>query len=176
MQNNQPSINLAKDKEISSFDRFIDWTLMIGRLIVIVIEVIAVAAFVYRFSLDEKLVNLHTEIKKQQATIISLKNDENKYRNLQDRIALAATFSENSARTSKIITDFGNLIPSQATITSLIFSKSQANIVVDVTSVSLLADLIKSFKTYNGIKSISIDNIENKPSIGLTVNITTTFK
>ena len=176
MPTNLPSINLAKDKEISSFDKFIDWTLTIGRLVVIITEVIAIGAFIYRFSLDEKLVNLHSEIKKRQITISSLRNDENKFRNLQDRIALASSFSEKGIKTSQNITNFAKLIPEQVKINNLSLNKNQVNTDVDVASISLLSDLISSLKNSNAIKSISIDNIENSPSVGLSVIITTTLK
>jgi len=176
MPTNLHSINLAQDKEISSFDKFVDWTLAIGRLIVIITEVIAVGAFIYRFSLDEKLVNLHSEIRKRQITISSLRNDENKFRNLQDRIALASSFSEKGLKTSQNITNFAKLIPEQVKINNLSLSKDQVNTDVDVASISLLSDLLSSLKNSNAIKSISIDNIENNPSVGLSVIVTTMLK
>lgn len=176
MPNNLPSINLVEDKKKSSFGGFIDWTLTVGRIIVIVTEIIAIAAFIYRFSLDEKLVSLHTAIKQNQTTISSLKNDEDKYRNLQSRIALAKDFSEKGIKTSQTIIDFGKLIPNQAKINSLIFNENQINVIINVDSVSLLADFINSLKSYDGIKSISIDSIENKPSVGLSVSVATMLK
>lgn len=176
MSNNLPSINLATNKQIPLFDKFIDWALTIGRLIVIITEVVAVVTFIYRFSLDEKLVDLSDAIKQKQSIISVLKNDENKYRNLQDRIALASTFSAKGTKTNQTITDIASLILKQAKINDLILNKDRANINVDVTSLSSLADFIDSLKNYRGIKSISIDNIENKPSVGLSVNMTTMLK
>ena len=52
MENSPASINLVKKNEKSSVDKFINWTLSIGRLIVIITEIIAISAFLYRFSLD----------------------------------------------------------------------------------------------------------------------------
>jgi hypothetical protein len=176
MQNNQSSINLAKEKEISSFDSVVDWVLAIGRLIVIATEIIAVAAFIYRFSLDGRLVNLHSEIKNKQDIVSSQKNDEAKYRNLQSRITMAANLSTSAFKFNQNITDFVSLIPNQAIITNLSYDKNQVNISLDVSSVTLLADFINSLKNSNKINSISIDNIENKPSIGLSANITILIK
>jgi hypothetical protein len=176
MQNNQSSINLAKDKEVSQFDKAIDWTLTVGRLIVIVTEIIAVAAFIYRFSLDGTLVNLHSEIKNKQEVISSLKSEENKYRNLQSRIALAANFSASASKIDQNIMDFVSLIPDSATVNNLIYNKNQINIATDVSSIAVLADFINSLKNSSMVKSISIDNIENKPSVGLSASITVTIK
>jgi hypothetical protein len=176
MPNNLPSINLVKDKQIPLFDKFTNWVLTVGRLIVIITEIVAVIAFIYRFSLDEKLVNLHSAIKQKQNIVSILRNDESKYRNLQDRIALAASFSEKGAKASQAITDIISLIPSQTIVNNLIINKDKATININTSSVLSLADFINSLKNYNGIKSISIDNIENKPSVGLSVSVTTTLK
>lgn len=176
MPNNQPSINLVKNKQVPVFDKFMNWALTIGRLIIIITEVVAMIAFVYRFSLDEKLVELHSAIKQQQKIISVSRNDENKYRNLQSRLALASAFSAKGTKTYQTIVDVTNLISNQARISNLILNKDRINIDVDVASVSSLANFIKSLKNYPGIKSISIDNIENKPSVGLAVNITAVLK
>src|SRR3989344_3965746 len=136
MPNNLPSINLIKNKQIPLFDKFMNWALTIGRLIVIITEVVAVLAFVYRFSLDEKLVDLHSEIKQQRNIVFALKNDENKYRNLQDRLAIASTFSAKGTKTNQTITDIVSLISNQAIINNLIFNKDRVNIDADITSIS----------------------------------------
>ena len=176
MSNSLPSINLAKNKQIPVLDKFLDWVLTIGRLIVIVTEVIAVIVFVYRFSLDDKLVNLHSAIKQKQAIISVLKNDEDKYRNLQQRIAVASTFSIKTIKSNQTITDIVSLIPNEIKINNLILNKDRVDLSINVISVSSLENFINSLKNYQNIKSISINNIENKPSVGLSVDITTMLK
>lgn len=172
MSNNLSSINLVKNKQIPLLDRLMNWTLTIGRLIVIITEVVAVIAFVYRFSLDERLVGLHDQIKQQQNIISALKNDENKYRNLQDRLALANTFSAKGTKTNQTIASIVPPTSNQVKLNELSLNKDREGISLDVTSVSALADFIKSLKNNPNIKSISIDNIESKPAVGLSVDIT----
>ena len=176
MSESGPSINLAQNKQLSFIDKFMDWALTVGRLIVIVTEIVAVAAFVYRFSLDEKLVDLHTAIKQKQVIISLFKQDENKYRNLQGRIALAASISEKISKTNKIIKDIINLVPQGAQINELTLNKDRVNINVNIISISALNDFVDALKNYPDIKSINIENIENKPSVGLLVNITAILK
>ena len=176
MPESGPSINLIKNKQIPFFDRFMNWALTAGRLIVITTEVVAVAAFIYRFSLDERLIDLHSEIKQKQTLISLLKQDEDKYRNLQDRIALASTLSEKNAKTNKIVLNIIGSVPSGVRINNLIFNKDRITINADTNSVSSLTDFINFLKDYPDIKSVSIDNIENKPLIGLSVTVTTMLK
>ena len=176
MSESSPSINLIKNKQIPLFDRFMNWALTAGRLIVITTEVVAVAAFIYRFSLDERLIDLHSSIKQKQTLVSLLKADEDKYRNLQDRIALASTLSEKNAKTNKIVLNIIGSVPSGVRINNLIFNKDRITINADTNSVSSLTDFINFLKDYPDIKSVSIDNIENKPLIGLSVTVTTMLK
>lgn len=176
MPNNPQSINLVKNKQIPLFDKFMNWALTVGRLIVILTEIVAVLAFVYRFSLDEKLVDLHSAIKQKQSLVLLLKQDENKYRNLQDRIVLASDLMEKNAKTNKIVLDIVGLTPQGARIDNLTFNKDKLTINASINSVSSLTDFINVFKDYPDIKAVSIDNIESKPTGGLLVTVTTMFK
>ena len=176
MPENSPSINLIKNKQIPLFDKFMNWALTVGRLIVILTEIIALLAFVYRFSLDEKLIDLHSAIKQKQVLISLLKQDEDKYRNLQDRIALAGSLMEKNAKTNKIVLDIVGLTPQGSRIDSLTFNKDKLIINANIGSVSSLTDFINVLKDYPGIKAMSIDNIENKSTGGLLVIVTTMFK
>lgn len=170
------SINLIKNKHVSFLDKFMGWALTVGRLIVIITEIVAVAAFIYRFSLDERLSDLHSAIKQKQTIVSLLKQDENKYRNLQSRLALASTVQEKFAKTNKIILDVIDKASDGIDINNFVLNKDRINIDANVGSTSTLKNFINSLKNYPDIKSINIDNIENKPSIGLLVTLTLTLK
>lgn len=176
MGNAPASINLVKKKEAVLFDKFIDWALSIGRLIVITTEIIAITAFLYRFSLDEKLVRLHGEIKQKQFQLSLLKNDEENFRNLQDRLALASQFSEEGASVYKIFQDIVNFTPQEIKFNEMNLRKDRTTISINVISISSLTEFVNSLKTYPRIKSVSLDNIENRPDVGLYVAITALFK
>ena len=153
-----------------------NWALTVGRLIVILTEIVAIAAFIYRFSLDERLIDLHSAIKQKQNLISLLRNDENKYRNLQDRIALASDLMEKNTKTNKIVFDIVGLAPQGTTIESLTFNKDKLTLSANVNSVSSLTNFINALKDYPDIKAVSIDNIENKPTGGLLVTVTAILK
>ena len=171
------SINLLKNKETDFFGKFIKWTLTIGRLVVIITEIIALSAFVYRFSLDRRLVDLRNEIKQKQTIVAAQSANEEKYRNLQDRIALASNFSNFSEERHKIITDVLNLTPQGITLNSLALDKDKINIDANVQNVSSLSLFVNSLKNYPKIDTISIGSIENKPQTNfITVTITATLK
>jgi hypothetical protein len=176
MPDNPPSINFAGNKQESVFDKIMNWTLTVGRLIVILTEIIAVTAFLYRFSLDDQLANLHSVIKEKKQIISNLNADESKYRNLQSRITLVSNLSAGATKIDQNITDISSLIPDTLSNTSLIFDTTQMNMNTDVSSVPSLKELMESFNKYNGAASISINNLESKPSAGLSVNISIKLK
>lgn len=172
MQFTPHAINLAKNPQANFLDKFINWALTGGRLIVIVTEIVAVIAFIYRFSLDETLVDLHSQIKQKQTFISLLKNDEEKYRNLQDRLTLASNFGESGTKTYRVFQDIIGFTPKDIKFTSFSINKSKLNIEMTVNSTSALQVFTIPLRNYPKIKSISVDNISKKPTTGLSVSIT----
>ena len=75
------SINLLKGR-VNLLDEIVKWSLTIGRLLIITVELVAFTAFIVRFSLDRTLIDLHDKIRQEQAIVASLKDTEAKYRNL----------------------------------------------------------------------------------------------
>lgn len=175
-KNHHPSINLLGNKQGSIFEKFIDWALTIGRIVVILTEVIALSAFLYRFSLDRQLIDLHSKIKQETAIVSYLKDREETYRNLQDRLSVASTFSEGGEKKIKIFNDIIRLAPAGMTFNELFLTKTNIRIDANFQYVSSLTSFVNSLKKYPTVGNISIDKIENKLSnalisVGITVNL-----
>lgn len=176
MANTPASINLFKDKESPLVDKFTQWVLTVGRLIIILTEIIAISAFIYRFSLDERLSNLNSEIKQKQSHLSLLKNDENKYRNLQSRLSLASNFSNESSRVYNTFQEIIGLTPSEIKFINLNLTQNQINMTISILSTSSLKEFVNSLKSYEKIKSVNIENIENRPNSGIYVIISAQLK
>lgn len=176
MPKQDPSINLVK-KKIDYFDEFIKWALSIGRLVVILTEAIALITFIYRFSLDRQLIDLHSKILQEQAIVESLSDQEAIYRNLQDRLALASEVSNQSQKRVKVFSDIQNNIPQGATFNNLSVFERGARINITFRSVTDVSDFVDFLKNYESIESVSIDKIENKSSsASILVGITVLFE
>lgn len=177
MSNRFPSINLIKNTQNGFPAEFINWILTVGRLLVIITEVITLAAFLYRFSLDRKLIDLRSEIKQKQVIIASQKDNEAKYRDFQDRLYLASNFSSLSAERVKILKDILGLTPQDMKLKNLSLTKDILSITANAHSISSLTIFVNSLKKYPNIDTLSLDSIENKPSTNLiVVNISGTLK
>jgi len=176
MQKNSASINLLK-KQTSLTDRFITWALTIGRLLVILTEIVALSAFIYRFSLDRQLIDLHSKINQEQAIVNYLKDNEATYRNLQDRLAIATNYSTLGINRFKVFSDIVGFTPRGMSFNNLSLYDNRIKIEANVDSVSSLSTFVNSLKNYSAIDSVSIDKIGNKPSSAvITISITALLK
>jgi len=177
MAKQSASINLLKTDTERPLDQVINWTLTIGRILIISVELIALLAFIYRFVLDKQLMDLRSAIKQEQAIIISEQQNEAKYRNLQDRLAVASTFSELGEQSIKAVKDVINFAPQGLTFTNVTYSGNKIKIEANVNSVSSLSLFINSLKTYPLTDTVSIDKIENKITNAIImVNISMSLK
>src|SRR3990167_8384915 len=157
-----PSLNLLKDREEKFFDIFISWALTIGRLVVILTEIIALSAFIYRFTLDRQLIDLHSQIKQKGIIVSFLKNKEDTYRDLQGRLSITSAFSDSANRKVKILEDI---------------IENRISVDANFQFISSLKSFVDSLKTYQNVESISINKIDNRLSSAvITVNITADLK
>lgn len=170
------SINLLGSKN-KTLDLIVSWALTIGRVLIIVVEVVALGAFLYRFSLDNQLQDLRTKIKQEQAIVVYQKNSEDNYRNLQDRLTLISSVSKTADNNLKIFKDIVTLTPSGFTFKIFDFSGDKAQLQANVNSVDTLSNFIAKLKAYPSITSVSLDKIQNDTSTStITVGISMVFK
>ena len=168
------SINLVKRK-VSLLDEILRWTLSVGRLLVIITEIVAFSTFIYRFSLDRTIIDLHTQIKNKQAIVQSLKERENTYRRFQERILVASITSQQAGRNVKILNDVVELTPSEITFNSFSIDKGEAIIDSNINSVSSLSNFISILRAYSDFSSVNIKSIQSNIS-GTSVKVTISAK
>src|SRR5258706_16133812 len=126
------SVNLVKGRKPHFLDQFIGWSLTVGRALVIITETVALSAFLYRFGMDREIIDLHDKITQEQNIVKFLKNDEVKFRNLQNRLSLASSALSSENQTLKIYNDIINFIPKDMTLST--FTLSQTSIIIEADS------------------------------------------
>lgn len=174
---NSLNINLVKNRKPKLLDQFIGWSVTIGRAVIILTEAIALSAFIYRFNLDRQLIDLHDKIVQEQNIVRFFKKNEDIYRNLQDRLSLAKTTTQEQNQLLKTYSDIIALVPSDVNIHSVIFTTANTRIEAQAQSIISVSKFVDGLKKYPTITSVSIDNIENKTSTGIiTVGITAILK
>jgi Tfp pilus assembly protein PilN len=157
------SIDLVKNKS-NLTDELIKWALTFGRLLIILVEIVAFGAFVYRFTLDRQLIDLNDKIEQSQAIIASSKERENTYRNLQERLAMIEEISTKGNINQKILSDILAITPPEITYNTLSIDNGRIEMDINVSAVSALSTFIKSLKEYPQVSSVSIVGIDNSSS------------
>lgn len=171
------TVNLIRGRKPHFIDFFIGWALTVGRALVILTEVVALGAFLYRFGLDKQIVDLHDRIIQEQNIIKFAKKNEDTYRNLQTRLDLANTIIFNQNQIFKTYKDITSLIPAQMDVRSVTFADDSVKIDASIQSISLLATTINNIKNYPSVDSVSLDTIENKTTNGvISIGLTIQFK
>lgn len=163
------SIDLAKRKSNLS-DDIVKWALSFGRLLIIVVEIVAFSAFIYRFTLDRQLVDLNDKIKAEQAIVESLKEREQEYRNLQQRITTVKIIDTTGNSKLNIFNDIIEFTPEEIKYNSFKTDKDQLFISVNISSIPSLTEYINSLKEYDKIASVTITGIDNSSGAN-TVNV-----
>ncbi len=171
------SVNLAKNRGETFWDRFISWALTAGRIVVILTEGIALSAFLYRFSLDRQLVDLHDHISQEQAVVNLLKNNEASYRNLQSRLLLAKNTMTSAQQSTKTFNDILHIIPSDMVVTAFQMTEDSIRLEGSVQTITSLRHLVDQLKIYPLVTSVSLDKIQtNTSTSSISVSLSVQLK
>ncbi len=159
--------------------RFLKWILSSGRFIVIVVEIIVIGAFVYRYKLDADLVSLQEEIVQQSSYVESLKNDENLIRQTQFQLSSIRTVKTTRVDYPAILTKIATLTPQTTRLTNISIDKaadlSKVNITISGRTPSNveLSAFIKALQKDPIFSEIALSNIsfESQTVFTITGNI-----
>lgn len=163
------AVNLIADRTNAVLNQFFTWALSIGRLLVILTEALALGVFLYRFTLDMQIVDLHDKIKQQTAIIQSFKKSEDEFRNLHARLAYARYFNQHADTALVILKDLLALGENKVTFRNLVVTKSTIEIEAQAPNSGNLSRFVESVKNYAKVTSLSIDKVENKTSSALII-------
>lgn len=169
MKNKVISINLLKKDDVDFLEKFINWALTIGRFVVILTEGIALSAFLYRFTLDREVIDLHDEISQKQAIVKFLKPNEDNYRNIQSRLAFARKIEGPAQTMTSNLKEAIDSAPGNFLISSIHLSESKLSIEASAGSLYSLTEFLNTLKNNPKIHTVSLDKIENRTSESLII-------
>lgn len=169
MEKTNLSINLLNVKEKSLTDQILEWALVIGRLLVILTETLALTVFAARFSLDRQLIDLSDEIKKNQAMVSYFKTSEESFRRIQQKIKISKADQGTSANTIKIFQDLMRKNGNEISFKNISVSPTSITIIVQAPSVVAVDKFTQILKENKQISSLSIDKIENRTTDAVVI-------
>jgi hypothetical protein len=182
MGKDQIAINLLSSKQKKLADQFLEWALAVGRLLVILTEIVALSAFLYRFSIDRQLIDLHDEIKKNQNIVLYFKQGENSFRHMQEKLAIAkreTNSSKNLLNHVSLLIQLANR--NQVTFTTLTVNDTKVAMTVQANTISALSTFFTDLKSDPSITAINVEKVESKADtakyiLGISAQIKTDKK
>lgn len=171
------SINLLPSNENNLLAQFLNWALTVGRLLIILVETLALTVFIYRFTLDRQLSDLHDTIKAKSQQVQYAKDSETQFRNLQQRLSSIKQYDAIASVTPTLFRDIVEMGRSIVTFKSILVSSESVKIEVAARSPGSIAKFIDKLKIYPQIASVSIDSVANNTSTAfITVGMTAVLR
>lgn len=159
--------------------RFIRWLLAYGRFIIIAVEIVVVAAFIFRFKLDAELDELKRKINNEIPYVEGLSVDEALIRQTQARLSVINQTSQNAKIWVDIIPRITQYVPERLRLTNFSVEKdanSKLNLKITGKSKSNadLSFFVNSLKKDSRLKDINLANIIfDQGEIGFTITSST---
>lgn len=168
------TINLTGKPKESNSTLFYKWTIQIGRIVIVLTELIALSALFYRFIIDRQIADLNDQIDRQILFVKNLEQKELQFRALQDKLATIKVIKDDTdakINVMNIVLDAAN--QGVFSTNSIAVNKNIISVSGQTSSVFSLNSFVESLKTNEYITTIGIDEITSGESgILFTLNIT----
>ena len=176
MPKNKSAINLLPQEEfdVSMLGRALKWAMGAFRIIVIVTEMIVMAAFLSRFWLDAQNSDLTNSIKIKSAQIAAQAAVEKEFRSVQSKLAIIKQIGGGTP-SSQRIEAIASKLPAGVNLTALSVLDSSAQI-KGVSGTELgIAQLVANLKADTSFKSVDLTQVnsseDNLTQIVFTINV-----
>jgi len=154
--------------------RVLKWALTTFRFIVIIVELIVVAGFLFRFYLDIQIGDLDEEINQKSALIQSRYDFEKEFRKTQLKLSVLSTLGQDSNKNSPTIEFLSQSIPTDTQLVS--YSKTGNTFTIRgaaLSEFSINAFINSVRNSYPETSLIRLEKTNDSPFIMFTVETKT---
>jgi Tfp pilus assembly protein PilN len=156
----------------------IHWGLAAGRPLLIFTELIVIGSFLWRFSLDRQLSDLHESIKRNQTVIESYGDFEARFKQTQQQLQLIKTSFTQTLPAANILEAISQFTPVEAVYDAIIISGAGINLEGSVLSETGLSTLLTGAQSNQLFSSITLDSVASattqSPKISFKMSLTLT--
>jgi len=156
------TINLLPQEEfdVSTLGRILKWAMGTFRIIVIVTEMIVMAAFLSRFWLDAKNSDLNDIIAVKTAQISAQSDFEKQFRIVQHKLSIFKTLADSPQPSGKL-NAIGSKIPLDITLSGVSVGDVSAQINGVALSEASIAQLLNSLQNEKSLKTINLGSLSS---------------
>ena len=156
----QVNINLGSYGQKTVGVVFYQWAITVGKTIIVLVELTALAALGYRFVIDRQIVDQNDEIAKQETLIEAQSDRENAYRATQVRLTHVKATQDNTTRKFVVMNEVLKAVRAGTFFsTNLSISEKSAAFNGTTFSIQTLANFIESLKQLPVVSGISVNEV-----------------
>jgi hypothetical protein len=165
------SINLLpRDSfENSTLGVILEWALVFGKWAVILTQLIVMAAFLYRFTLDRTLTDLRKSITSDVMIIKSYEQVERDYMLAQKRVVTAKDAIKSQNQVLGIIAEIAKITPNDLWYDKINITDTSLNMTAYVSSLSGFAQFMTMIQKNPAFKNIRIAKLETSSTKGAQI-------
>ena len=130
------------------------WLLSSGRFLIIVVEIVVLGAFLFRFKLDADIATTREAIEEQIPFIDSLNSDEKLIRKTQFQLTTIKTTKQSSPDFAKILDNISKQTPGGVTLSTLNMGNGIGNVSLKLVATATDNTQLNSF--ISGLKSTNL--------------------
>lgn len=166
-------INLIGQEDLSHTPqgRIVQWAMTYGRYIMILTEVVVLAAFVSRFTLDRKLTDLKEEIAQKQAIIEANIELETQIRGTQARIDQVKKLLTQQSQPKTTLDLVESFLPLDVYVESLDIKQNTLSAHATAKTTSGFTQLLANIKAIKTLTNVDISSIQRTPLVGIQFDI-----
>ena len=155
-------INLLPQEEFAgtTLGRTLKWAMGSFRIIVIVTEMVVMAAFLSRFWLDARNADLNDLIKQKVAVISASSEVENEFRDTQKKLKIFSSLAVKEGIVSNAINRITSLLPPDVFLISYSFNQESIQIKGASTSEVSIAQFIVNLENSDLFEKVSLSNVD----------------
>ena len=159
-ENEKTSIELLPEKKFEEYPfskKLTTWVISVGRIVIIVTELIAFSVFIGRIKLDRELTDLTDALENQLIVLENAKEFEKDFEDLQERLKVIKDLRQGQILVSKTVSLFSTLLPQNVGLTDLTLLPAAENR-------SREARLLAQTASPTGFAQ-TIHNLKNSPQV-----------
>lgn len=154
-------------EESALWEKLLQWSLGIGRVVIIGTEIVVLSVFFARFFLDRKITNLSEEVKTKQTIIATTGDLESRFRILQDRLTAIKNLKTDQNQYSKALDSLTQRIPPTTTFTNLSLGEGKVNLSAKTPSGEEFAHLLVQLFTWEDLSQVTLKSANYSPKEGV---------
>ncbi len=155
------SIQLLPEKDFEELPltkKITAWVINVGRIIIIVTELIAFSVFIGRIKLDRELTDLTNDLENQLIILQNARDFEGNFRDLQERLKIIGDLRQKQVPANQVLSLFPALLPSDTKLTGLTFQPetNEINLIAETNSATGFAQTIQNLNSSPQIEEIAL--------------------